>query len=273
MAEEVSAVLAKSLQARIKRRENRGLLLLVLRLLLYSVLFAALMELFYSGSVTQYIEKYVALPYRPTLPQLSLGLFVIVGLIFFVDLLSVANWTSIRRARSRLVNELSKRDAADRLSLMDPVTGTFDRRYVEEIVPREAARVERQETTLSFVKATIDRFDTIDPTKGFELGNQVLKETAQLLKRVFRPTDIIVRYGPADFLLILPDTAKHGAMMAVRRLLVKVDELNRRGEFQDFVLQLSIGVSDHTKGKDVRDALTAVDSRVQIYHDTQSPGA
>jgi diguanylate cyclase (GGDEF)-like protein len=108
---------------------------------------------------------------------------------------------------------------------------------------------------------------------GFQLGEQVLKETAQLLKRVFRPTDIIVRHGNAEFLVILPETAKHGAMMAVRRLLTKVEELNRRGEFQDFVLQLSIGVSDHTKGQDVRDALAAVDSRVQIYHDTQSPGA
>lgn len=270
MAEEVSAVLAKSLQARIKRRENYGLLLLVLKMLLYGTLFATLVAVFYTESVQEYLQY---LPFRPTVPQLILGLFGIVVAIFVLDLITVGNWGMIRRARTQLVTELSRRDAADRLSLLDPVTGTFDRRYVDEIVPREAARVERQETTLSFVKATIDRFETIDPTKGFQLGEQVLKETAQLLKRVFRPTDILVRYGHAEFLIILPDTAKHGAMMAVRRLLVKVEELNRRGEFQDFVLQLSIGVSDHSKGKDVRDALTAVDSRVQIYHDTQSPGA
>jgi len=270
MAEEVSAVLARSLQARIKRRENYGLLLLLLKLLLYGTLAAALTAVFYTESVQDYLQY---LPTRPTMPQLILGLFGIVVAIFVLDLITVGNWGMIRRARTQLITELSHRDTAERLSLLDPVTGTFDRRYLDEIIPREAARADRHETTLSFVKVTIDRFDSIDPTKGFQLGEQVLKETAQLLKRVFRPTDIIVRHGNAEFLVILPETAKHGAMMAVRRLLTKVEELNRRGDFQDFVLQLSIGVSDHTKGQDVRDALAAVDARVQIYHDTQSPGA
>ncbi len=266
MAEEVSAVLAKSLQARIKRRENYGLLLLVLKMVLYGTLFAALVAVFYNDEVQQYLQY---LPFRPTLSQLIFGLFAIVIAIFVLDLITVGNWGMIRRARTQLVEELSRRDTAERLSLLDPVTGTFDRRYLDEIIPREAARADRHETTLSFVKVTIDRFDTIDPTKGFQLGEQVLKETAQLLKRVFRPTDIIVRHGNADFLVILPETAKHGAMMAVRRLLTKVEDLNSRGEFQDFTLQLSIGVSDHSKGKDVRDALTAVDARVEIYHDQQ----
>ena len=123
------------------------------------------------------------------------------------------------------------------------------------------------------VKISIDRFDSIDPSKGFQLGERVLKETAQLLKRVFRPTDIIIRHGVADFMVILPETAKHGALTAVRRLLTKVEDLNRRRTFDEFVLQLSIGVADYTKGRDVRDSLVAVETRVQIYHDTQSPGS
>ena len=211
MAETPAAVMAQALQARIKSRENRGLLFIIFKLLLYAVLIAALLELFYSGSVTQYID------FRPTLAQMSLGLFGIIALIFLFDILSVANWGMIRRARMQLVAELSRHDAAERLSMIDTVTGTFDRRYLEEIVPREAARADRQESTLSFVKVTIDRFASIDPTQGFELGNQVLKGTAQLLKRVFRPTDIIVRQGPADFLVILPETAKHVDKLCILR--------------------------------------------------------
>ena len=267
MAEEASAVLAKALQARIKGRENRGLILLVFKLVLYAVLFAALMELFYPNSVTKYVD------FRPTLYQVSMGLFGLVVFIFFLDILTVRNWRIIRRARVELVTELSRRDMAERLSLIDPVTGTFDRRYLDEIIPRETARADRRETTLTFVKITIDRFDSIDPTKGFQMGERVLKETAQLLKRVFRPTDIIIRHGVADFMVILPETAKHGALMAVRRLLTKVDEMNRRRTFEDFVLALSVGVADYTKGHDVRDALVAVETRVQLYHDTQSPGS
>ncbi len=267
MPEEASAVLAKALQARIKRRENYGLLLLVLKMLLYATLLATLVAVFYTESVQEYLHY---LPFRPTIPQLELGLFVIVIAIFILDLITLGNLGMIRRARAQLVSELSRRDRAERLSLVDPVTGTFDRRYLDEIIPREAARADRRETTLTFVKLCIEKFETIDPAEKFQTGERVLKETAQLLKRCFRPTDIIIRYGVAEFLVILPETAKHGALTAVRRLLTKVDELNRRRTLEDFVLQLSVGVADYTKGHDVRDALVGVETRVEIYRDSQT---
>jgi diguanylate cyclase (GGDEF)-like protein len=266
MAEEASAVIAQALQARIKARENRGLVILIFKLLLYAVLFAGLMELFYPGAVTKYID------FHPTLPQLSLGLFGMVVGIFLFDLLQVGNWQRIRRARVDLITELSRRDMAERLSLIDPVTGTFDRRYLDEIIPRETARADRRDTSLTFVKLALEKFDGVDERLGFQASERILKEAVQLMKRCFRPTDIIVRYGVADFLIILPETAKHGALTAVRRLLGKAEDWNRREAARGFEMHLSVGVADYAKGKDVRDALADVETRVQLYRDTQAPG-
>ncbi len=267
MAEEASAVLAQSLQARIKARENRGLVILIIKLLVYLVLAAGLLELFYPGTIGKYVD------FRPSLAQVSMGLFGIVVAIFVLDLIQVGNWQMIRRARVHLVTELSKRDRAERLSMVDPVTGTFDKRYLDEIIPRETARADRRETTLTFVKLSIEKFDTANDKLGFQAGERILKEAVQLFKRVFRPTDIIVRNGIADFLILMPETAKHGALIAVRRLLGKVDDWNRREAVHGFEMALGVGVADYTKGHDVRDALVAVETRVELYRDREVPGS
>lgn len=209
MAEEASELLAKSLKARAKSRENRGLLLLTLKLLLYALLFAGIFELFHAGSVSRFIELH------PSLVNLRM-VFLGLGLaIVYVNLLTVRNWQSIRRACTDLVTELSQRDAAERLSLVDPITGTFTRRYLEDVIPRETARADRNESTLSFVKISIERFDTINPAKGYQTSERLLVETGRLLKRTFGPTAIVIRLAVAEFLVILPETAKHGAMAAV----------------------------------------------------------
>jgi diguanylate cyclase (GGDEF)-like protein len=267
MREEASELLAKSLHSRTKSRENRGLLLLTLKLLLYVLLFAVIFELFNLGSVGQFIK------HHPTLANLRMVFLGLALAIVYVDLLTVRNWQSIRRACNDLVTELSHRDAAERLSLVDPITGTFSRRYLEDVIPRETARADRNESTLSFVKISIERFDTIDPAKGFQTSERLLVETGQLLKRTFGPTAIIIRLAVADFLVVLPETAKRGALAAVRRLLTKAEDLNRHKAFQEFALQFGIGLADYTKGRDVRDSLAAVETRVQIYRDKQSAGA
>ena len=97
MAQEASAVMAQRLQARIKSRENRGLVVLIVKLLVYLVLAAGLLELFYPGTVTKYFE------YRPTLSQVSLSLFGIVLAVFVLDIIQVGNWQMIRRARVDLI--------------------------------------------------------------------------------------------------------------------------------------------------------------------------
>ena len=260
---EASAVLAQRLQARIKSRENRGLVVLIVKLLVYLVLAAGLLELFYPGTVTKYFD------YRPTLTQVSLGLLGIVLAVFVLDMVQVGNWQMIRRARVDLITELSRHDVVERMTMVDAVTGTFDKRYLDEIIPREVARADRRETTLTFVRLTIEGFDNADKTVGFQGGEKILKETVQLMKRCFRPTDIIVRSNVADFIVILPETAKNGALTAVRRLFGKVNEWNRREAAHGFTLELSVGLSDYTKGHDVRDALNALEARVQIYHDQE----
>jgi diguanylate cyclase (GGDEF)-like protein len=262
--DEVSTVFAQPLQNRVKALEARALWLWLLNLLAAVVLTAGVVFLLYPDVFGSAVD------FRPTLLQLSRGLFALLGLIFVLDLLALVQWRAIRQARGELLAELSRRDAAERRALTDPVTGTFDRRYLDEVIPRETARADRRETTLSLVKLGVERFEGVDARLGFQAGERILQETAQLLKHCFRPTDIIIRYGVAEFLVLLPETARLGAINAVGRLFTKVDEWNRRKPIPGFELELSVGVADYTRGKDVRDTLGAVETRVQLYRDRRA---
>ena len=264
---EASDLLAGTGEGRLRKLERRGLYYLLLNLLGLGLVTLGLVELVYPQTLESVI------PFRLKLDYLAILIFDFLGIVLISDLLMLSYRHTLRKARTELVNELARHDAATKLTLVDPVTGTFDRRYLDEIIPRETNRADRRESTLSFIKFSLEGFEGVDSRLGDQASDRILKETAQLLKKSFRPTDIIVRYGANEFMVMMPETAKHGALTAVRRLLTKVDEWNRRKTVPGFELELSVGVADYTKGKDVRDTLVALDTRVQMYRDKESPGA
>lgn len=259
--EQTTAVAAQNLRGRIEKLERANLVVSLSALLVSLLLVAAVAAVVFP----EFVGKYVDL--RPVAPHLNLSLIVLVILTVTFSFYALRIRRKLRRARREFVDELAQRDTADTLALIDSQTGAFNQRYLDVILPRETGRAERWDTSLSFLKLTIEDYDAVDERLGAEAADRVIKETAQVIKKSLRPTDIIIRHGPAAFLIIMPETSKHGALMGCRRLLEKVDQWNRKEVVPGFELKLAIGVADYNKGKDVRDALAAADTRVQLYRD------
>jgi diguanylate cyclase len=216
------------------------------------------------------VGKYIDL--SPVAPYLNISLIVLVALTLVFSYYALRLRRKLGRARREFVDELAQRDTADTLALIDPQTGAFNQRYLDIILPRETGRAERWDTSLSFLKLTMEEFDSVDTRLGAEAADRIIKEATELVKKSLRPTDVIIRSGPGEFLVIMPETSKHGALAGCRRLLEKVDDWNRKETVPGFELKLAIGVSDYNKGKDVRDSLAAADHRVQLYRDRHTPG-
>jgi diguanylate cyclase (GGDEF)-like protein len=89
-------------------------------------------------------------------------------------------------------------------SIRDPLTGLFNRRYMEETLDRELSRAEREHRPLSLVLLDIDRFKHFNDTYGHEAGDTVLASLGALLRSASRAGDVACRYGGEEFLLILP---------------------------------------------------------------------
>lgn len=109
-------------------------------------------------------------------------------------------------------------------SIIDPLTGLYNRRFLEEIGKRELAKVKRLTRQgvsypISIIFVDIDDFKKINDEKGHAFGDKVLKQVAVLLKEVCRrETDVICRVGGDEFVILLSQTTKENAQIIIGRL-------------------------------------------------------
>jgi diguanylate cyclase (GGDEF)-like protein len=101
---------------------------------------------------------------------------------------------------------LKLRETLQHQSIRDPLTGLFNRRYMEESLAREIHRVERKQQPLGIIMLDVDHFKQFNDTFGHEAGDEVLREVGLFLQKYIRDADIACRYGGEEFMLILPDT-------------------------------------------------------------------
>lgn len=103
-------------------------------------------------------------------------------------------------------------------SIIDPLTGAYNRRYLNEFLPAEASRAMRKGTTLCAVIFDLDNFKEINDKFGHLIGDEVIKDFSTRLKTVKRKYDVLIRYGGDEFLVIMPETRADGAQALFERL-------------------------------------------------------
>jgi diguanylate cyclase (GGDEF)-like protein/PAS domain S-box-containing protein len=92
-------------------------------------------------------------------------------------------------------------------AIRDPLTGLFNRRYMEESLEREVLRVKRRGASLGVIMMDLDHFKRFNDTFGHKAGDAMLSALADVLKKHTRREDIVCRYGGEEFLVILPETS------------------------------------------------------------------
>lgn len=146
-------------------------------------------------------------------------------------------------------------------SIRDPLTGLFNRRYLEATLTREAHRATRRQRPLGIIMLDIDHFKRFNDTYGHAGGDLLLSELAHLVQRHIRGDDVPCRYGGEEFTLILPDASLEVTRQRAETLRVEAHQLHL--EFDGQLLgriTLSLGVAvfpDH--GQTVDAVLQAAD--------------
>lgn len=144
------------------------------------------------------------------------------------------------------VEEIEKLQAELReQSLRDPLTGLYNRRFLDCTLGGEILRAERGHTPLSIMVADIDHFKHINDAYGHQAGDQFLIQIANLLTRSTRGSDFVCRYGGEEFLLVLPGTSAEAARQRADEIRLKCTELVFQEGGEDLAISMSVGVATY----------------------------
>lgn len=131
-------------------------------------------------------------------------------------------------------------------SLRDPLTGLFNRRYLEASLEREVQRAERRGLPLSVLMIDIDYFKRFNDSHGHEAGDALLAQFGALLGRIVRSEDVSCRYGGEEFTVLMPETDIAQGVARAEEICAAVRQLTvqHRNQALD-PITVSIGVACH----------------------------
>jgi len=165
-----------------------------------------------SGLRCQHVPKNQAIATTLCIPMIAqsetLGLFY----------LSTDNPSALPEAKRQIartvaeqmalaISNLNLRETLQYQSIRDPLTGLYNRRYLEEVLTQELALGQRKQHEIGVVMIDVDHFKRFNDTYGHEVGDYVLQTIATLLKNNVRGSDIACRYGGEEMTLILPESS------------------------------------------------------------------
>ncbi|MEP7137690.1 MAG: histidine kinase N-terminal 7TM domain-containing protein [Chloroflexota bacterium] len=109
---------------------------------------------------------------------------------------------------SNQLQEINKlREELEELSIRDPLTNAYNRRYLSEFLDREVARAEREKTPVTIVIMDMDNFKQFNDTYGHKCGDLVLQAITKFLNDHSRRGDIVCRYGGEEFVILMPNVS------------------------------------------------------------------
>jgi diguanylate cyclase (GGDEF)-like protein len=145
-------------------------------------------------------------------------------------------------------------------AIRDPLTGLYNRRYLDETLEREIARAEREKNFISFVMIDIDHFKKVNDILGHDVGDIVLKRLAAQLTEQTRAGDILFRYGGEEFLVLLLNTPPEAAYQSAERWRSSFQILMSFYAEQETQTTLSLGIASYPiHGSSSREILLAAD--------------
>jgi len=142
------------------------------------------------------------------------------------------------------LSNIRLRETLRNQAIRDPLTGLFNRRYLEEVLEQEISRAERNNQQIGVIMIDIDHFKRYNDTYGHEAGDAVLSELGRFLERSLRGGDTPCRYGGEEFMVLLPGASLESALLKAERLREEVKQLNVQHRDRSVgAITLSLGVA------------------------------
>jgi len=156
----------------------------------------------------------------------------------------------VQDAEARIRDLESRLEQMSELVREDQLTGSLNRRGLDDVLEREMARAARRKSPLCIAMLDLDDFKRLNDTHGHNAGDEALIHLVNVVKATLRTMDVVARFGGEEFLIVLPDTPLENALQVVTRLQ---HELTRRifmYNNQHLLMTFSAGVALREPGED-----------------------
>jgi diguanylate cyclase (GGDEF)-like protein len=184
---------------------------------------------------------------------LDAGLLVLVA----VNLLALVLLAYVAMVVAR--EQRRTRDAAVRLSMIDPLTGLANRGYILAAIEREIDRATRYRRGFCLLMADLDGLKDLNDTHGHQLGDRALEGVAEVIRQNVRRIDTPARLGGDEFIVLLPETDRDGARVVADKIRLGVTALELGEEGQHVGIGVSVGVGEWTPGRSLDDVMATAD--------------
>ena len=130
------------------------------------------------------------------------------------------------------------------LSNRDPMTNLYNRRYFNEVSQTLLKLSKREKRNLSVLMLDIDRFKVVNDNYGHLFGDIVLKEVAALLQKTTRESDVVIRFGGEEFVILLPSTNLEGAVSIAQKIRIGIESLALTTDSNEVIkFTISVGIA------------------------------
>jgi diguanylate cyclase (GGDEF)-like protein len=196
----------------------------------------------------------------------------LVGLVLLFSCYTLYQQIQLRRTRRRLDEEIEvsaqQQMLAEeylRLAMLDPLTGLHNRRYAQERLISEIARAQRLGTSLTVLMIDVDGLKAINDRHGHAAGDMVLKTFGERLSRAIRGSDLAVRIGGDEFVVLLPECA----VDEVEHVLSRLTLLEVTVEAQKVAFYFSSGSANYRPGESPDQLLERADHTLYAEKDAK----
>lgn len=148
--------------------------------------------------------------------------------------------TVLDQSQIELLREL---DEARRQALFDPVTQSWNRRGVQELLERDLNRASFGGRRMALLFMDMDNFKQINDVYGHLAGDMALREVARRIRAAARPTDVVARYGGDEFMVLLGDCDAATALDVAKRIMIQIQAAPVVMGEHSFEIGISIGVA------------------------------
>ena len=184
------------------------------------------------------------------------------GLVVLFNIYTVYQQLQIRRLQKSIAEQVFAMDKMEarteevyKLAILDPLTGLYNRRCGERRLMEEMSRSQRHGHPLTLLALDLDKLKYVNDTFGHAAGDEVIKSFAARINKAIRGSDLAIRQGGDEFLLLLPECKPE----EVRHVLVRLSGIKIDFAGQSIPVSFSAGWSDYISGESADDLLRRAD--------------